>query len=163
MRPTMRLLTIFLLGSLLVGCGGSRVKARGRLVKNGEPFVPNEKETVHVAFFPAGEESQSSDRSYVVKFNRADGTFLVSGADGKGLPPGKYRVTVALMKDRTDALKGAFNAKNSPLVCEVKNTSDEITVDLAAASKANSPADSAKGTRANPPADSAKGIRKSRS
>jgi hypothetical protein len=135
MSHFLRLSTVLLIGCLLTGCGQDRVKARGRLLKSGQPFVPSEKEIVHVALFPAGEGSDASARSYVAMFNRQDGTFKVTGADGKGLPPGKYRVAVSLMKEHKDELKGAFNVQNSPVVCEVSSASSEITVDLATPSK----------------------------
>ena len=134
MNLFLRLLVVMLLGCFLAGCDGSQVKARGRLVKSGQPFVPSDKEVVHVAFFPAGEES-ASDKSYIVKFNRQDGTFQVVGTDGKGLPPGKYRVTVSVVKDHEDTFKGAFNVKNSPFLCDVSSGSSEITVDLDTPSK----------------------------
>lgn len=152
MHSVTRLLTVVLLSLLVVGCGASRIKARGRLVQKGEPFVPGEKDgVVHVAFFPDGQQSDDLSRSYLVKFNRADGTFQVTGADGKGVPPGKYRVTVALMKNHKDEFKGRFNAKNSPLLCEVKNASEEITLDLASV------------VDSGPATGPAKGARKSRS
>jgi hypothetical protein len=59
------------------------------------------------------------------------------GKDGKGLPPGKYRVAISLIKDREDQLKGSFNVKSSPFLCEVKSASEEITLDLATPSKAS--------------------------
>ena len=139
MNLYLRLLVVMLLGCLVAGCGQSQVKARGRLVKSGQPFVPSEKEIVHVAFFPAGEESASS-KSYVVKFNRQDGTFQVIGTDGKGLPPGKYRVTVSVMKGHQDQFKGAFNVQNSPFLCDVSSASSEITVDLDTPAKPAVPA-----------------------
>jgi hypothetical protein len=129
-----------LLGCLVAGCGPSRVKAHGRLFNNGQPFVPSEKETVHVAFFPAAEASDASAKSYIAKFNREDGTFQVIGTDGQGLPPGKYRVTISVMNDRKDQFKGAFNVQNSPFLCEVSSTSSDITVDLSTPSKPAVPA-----------------------
>jgi hypothetical protein len=134
----LRVLTVVVLAILLVGCGSGRIKARGRLVKNGEPFVPGEREVVHIAFFALNEDPKA--KSYVVKFDRQDGTFQVTGSDGKGLPPGKYRVAVSLIKDHKDALNGAFDLKNSPFLCDVDNSSEEISLDLATPSKAAAPA-----------------------
>jgi hypothetical protein len=136
----LRVFTVLLIGCLLTGCGQDRVKPRGRLVKGDQPFTPTEKQSVHIAFFAAGEASDASARSYVAMFNRQDGTFQVTGADGKGLPPGTYRVAVSIVKEHKDELKGLFNVKNSPVVCEVSRTSSEITVDLATASKPAAPA-----------------------
>jgi hypothetical protein len=133
-----RFLSVVLLLLLLAaGCSG-RLQPRGRLTKNGDPYLPGEHETVHLALIrvqdaaPAPEKSdQESSGSYVATFNREDGTFLVGGADGKGLPAGKYRVTVQIMKNKKDLLNGAFGAQNSPIVREVTGKADELNLDLA--------------------------------
>jgi hypothetical protein len=104
-------------------------------VKNGTAFLPTDEETVHIAFFPA-EEAGATSKSYIVKFNRTDGTFR---AIGKGMPPGKYRVAVSITKGRKDELKGAYNAKDSPLLCDVVSASKEITLDLATLTNATRP------------------------
>jgi hypothetical protein len=131
MLPAYRYVSFLMLACLFAGCGSNRVKPRGRLVKNGQPFTPAERETVHIAFFRSGEASDSSAGSYVAMFNRQEGTFQVTGADGKGLPPGTYRVAISLMKEHKDELKGAYNVQNSPFECEVSSASSEITLDLA--------------------------------
>jgi len=59
---------------------------------------------------------------------------------------------VSIIKSRKDELKGAYNVKNSPLLCEVLSSSEEITLDLATPSKA-----------AASPLQSVKTLRKSRS
>jgi hypothetical protein len=137
-----RLVSVLVLACLLAGCGSKGIQARGRLVKNGDPFVPSDAETVHIAFFPASETDTS--KSYSANFDRNDGTFR---AAGKGVPPGKYRVVVSIIKNRKDELKGAFNAKNSPFLCEVVSASGEITLDLATPSKSDTPAQPAKSVR----------------
>jgi hypothetical protein len=152
-----RVLPLLALVCLLVGCGRSGIQARGRLVKNGDVFVPGDAETVRIAFFPASEEENS--RSYLANFDPKDGTFQ---AAGRGVPPGKYRLTVSIIKDRKDQLKGAFNAKNSPFLHEVVSASDEITLDLATPSKTEPPVQSGK-TKSVGPAQPAKSIRKSKS
>lgn len=53
------------------------------------------------------------------------------GANGRGLPPGKYRVAVQAMKQKHDLLQGAFGPQKSPLVREVKGASLEVDLDLA--------------------------------
>jgi hypothetical protein len=148
---------VLLLVFLVAGCGPVRIKARGRVVKKGEPFVPSEQEVMHIAFFPASDESNDAGRSYVVKFNRTDGTFQVVGADGKGCPPGKYRVALRLIKDRKDQLKGAFDVDSSPFVFDVSSVADDITLDLATPSKPSS------AKKANNPAQPVQPVRKSRS
>jgi hypothetical protein len=131
----LRVLMVFGLACFVAGCGSKGIQAHGRLVKNGTPFLPSEGETVHIAFFPA-EDAGESSKSYVVNFNRTDGTFR---AIGKGMPPGKYRVAVSITKGRKDELKGAYNAKDSTLLCDVLSASEEITLDLATPSKSTAP------------------------
>jgi hypothetical protein len=131
----LRVLLAFGLACLVVGCGSKGIQARGRLVKNGTAFLPRDEETVHIAFFPA-EDAGESSKSYVVNFNRTDGTFR---AIGKGMPAGKYRVAVSITKGRKDELKGAYNAKDSPLLCNVVSASEEITLDLATPTKSTLP------------------------
>jgi hypothetical protein len=128
--------------AVAAGCGNGYVKPKGRLMKNGEPFVPADNEVVHVALFPvkdakvaapaaAPEGAAREAGSFPANFNREDGTFRVTGMDGRGMPPGKYRVTVQVMKNKKDVLKGAFGAQNSPLVHDIDSSSQELTVDLA--------------------------------
>ena len=130
-----RVLLAFGLACLVVGCGSKGIQAHGRLVKNGTAFLPTDEETVHIAFFPA-EEAGATSKSYIINFNRTDGTFR---AIGKGMPPGKYRVAVSITKGRKDELKGAYNAKDSTLLCDVLSASEEITLDLATPSKSTAP------------------------
>ena len=131
----LRVLLFLGLACLVVGCGSKGIEAHGRLVKSGTPFLPSNEETVHIAFFPA-EDAGANSKSYVVNFNRTEGTFR---AIGKGMPPGKYRVAVSITKGRKDELKGAFSAKDSPLLCDVVSASEEITLDLATPTKSTLP------------------------
>jgi hypothetical protein len=110
------------------GSGDGRFQARGRLVKNGAPFKLAEAEGMRIAFVPY-EAGESTFDTYVAVFT-GDGSFKVTGKDGKGLPPGKYRVTVEHLKKKKDLLKGAFSGKKTPIVREVTNSSTEIVIDL---------------------------------
>ncbi len=130
-----RLLACLVLAAMATGCGDGRFVASGRLTKNGEPYVVPENETVHLALVrvqdgtPSG-NSGDSFGTYVALFDKQSGTFRVTGADGKGLPPGKYRVTLEVLKNKKDVLKGAFGIDNSPLVREVTGKADELNLDL---------------------------------
>jgi hypothetical protein len=128
------------LGALLLvflgGCGSPHVKVKGRLLKNGEPYIPKENEFVVMEFVAAEEAKDGKEGSFVASFNREDGTFEVMGATGKGLPPGKYRACLQVLKKKKDILKGAFNAKNSPFLCTVETGKEELTFDLAKTGKA---------------------------
>ncbi len=110
------------------GCGTRMLKPEGRLLKKGAPFVPGDAEAVHVTFFPDVE--QPDHEPYPARVNREDGTFRVVGVDGRGLPPGKYRATVQIMKKRKDILNGAFDRTRSPFKIDLTSSTGEITLDL---------------------------------
>ena len=98
--------------------------------------------------FNDGSRTIPAGQAYMAVFKSEDGTFTVTGPDGQGIPPGKYRVSVTqeLTRDAidkinenvqrnqklfdrdTDVLKGQFGAK-SPIVLEIKD-STEVTIDL---------------------------------
>jgi hypothetical protein len=131
MRRTISLLIMpVALAVLLAGCGSGMLKTKGRLLKGGSPVIPAEDEVVRVAFVPMMEGQEKAKDYYMAEFNRTDGSFQVVGKDGKGLPPGKYRIAVEYMKQRRDMLGGAFDHKSSPLVREVTASTGELTLDL---------------------------------
>jgi hypothetical protein len=115
---------------LLAGCGSGRVTPRGRLLNKGAPYLPGDGVSVHIAFFPVAGEEEPTGEAYVATFNHEDGTFQVVGRDGRGLPPGKYRVCIQAMKMKKDVFKGRFGVRNSPIVREVAANTEELTVDL---------------------------------
>jgi hypothetical protein len=116
---------------LVCGCGGGdgRIKARGRIVKNGKPFQLGEGEGLRIVFYPP-EASGTTYDSYVAVFDKSNGTFRVTGKDGKGLPPGKYRVSLEHVKEKKDLFNGAYSGKHTPFVGEVSGSSSEIVIDL---------------------------------
>ncbi len=125
-----QLLTIFvaLICLWATGCSSGMLKPEGRLLKKGAPFVVGEGEVVHVTFFP--DEEQPEHDPYPARINNADGTFQVLGNDGKGLPPGKYRASVQIIKNRKDTLNGAYGRTRSPFKIDLTPETREITLDL---------------------------------
>jgi hypothetical protein len=95
---------------LATGCGGSSgtktVSVKGRLVaKDGTAFklqrpgnqpLPPGDPGIRVKFTRVGETPPGEDASYNASVNGEDGTFEVPGKANKGIPPGKYLVTVAI-------------------------------------------------------------------
>ena len=117
---------------LLCGCGGSgKLKARGQILKGGAPFTVPEEEYVRITFHPIPADGQRATNTYVAVYNHSDGRFTVVGADGNGLPPGKYRVAVEHERKRRDLFKGAYDAEKSPFVFDVDSSGKEIVIDLA--------------------------------
>ncbi|HZY86828.1 MAG TPA: hypothetical protein VFE78_18485 [Gemmataceae bacterium] len=140
MRPRLLCCLVLALAVLAPGCGPTRLRPRGRLTRNDTPFVPDAKETVHITFFPAKDQPAGGGEGEgcVALFNREDSTFQAVGRDGKGLPPGKYRITVQVMKNKKDEYQGYFGPAGNPFVRDVAPGGEEIVLDLKAA--ANAPA-----------------------
>ncbi len=157
------------------GCGSSdAVWVTGKLVKGGGVYSPPAGQTVTVTFLSmggtdaAGKSSQGGD-PYQAQYDPTSGTFEVPGPDGRGIPPGKYRVAVtqklereafdaekAKIKDRArtvrftrdaDMLENRFGLSTSPIIVEV-NGSEEVVVDLDSAPSA--PATSGPSGRGRP-------------
>jgi hypothetical protein len=142
MRKSSQVALGFLIIVLIEGCGTGHINAKGKLLKNGDPFKPGENEFVRLVFVPAAgdkEIKEGDEGSFVASFNAEDGSFEVTGANGKGLLPGKYRVCVQLMKQKKDLFNGAFNAQNTPFLCEVVTGKEELSFDLSQASKIADP------------------------
>ena len=129
-----RKIVVLMLCALAVcGCGSGerKLKAKGRVVKGGAPFTVSADEYVRVTFYPMAADGSQPKNSYVAVYDRNDGKFTVVGPDGKGVPPGKYRVAVEHERKRKDLLEGAYDADRSPFVVEVTSKSQDIVLDLA--------------------------------
>lgn len=142
MRKSSQIALGFFIIVLIAGCGNAHIKAKGKLLKNGEPFKPGENEFVRLVFVPAAgdrEIKEGDEGSFIAAFNPEDSSFEVTGANGQGLLPGKYRVCVQLMKQKKDLFNGAYNAQNSPLNCEVVTGKEDLTFDLTQSGNAAQP------------------------
>ena len=105
---------------LVSGCGPSG--PTGQVLKDGQPFVPGEGEFVQISFVSVAEAGEGG--TYVAGFNPADGTFAYSDKKKK-MPPGKYKVSVQVMKKHKDLLKGKFGPASSPFVFDIPPTQNE--------------------------------------
>lgn len=140
--------------SLLLGCGSEKVvPVRGKIVDKGQPYraqlnvnpdliPPGEEELaglVTVTFYPvqdenqpiANEEGEVEVGGYSAVVHE-DGSFTVPGPKGKGLPPGKYRITLQHLDPRTqqDVLKHRFSPASSRITREVTNPEAELVFDV---------------------------------
>ena len=129
-RPTLHVLSVLALVLLASGCGSGKYQTKGRLLKNGAPYVPPEGDIVRLMFVPIAEGKERVTDFHAAIFNREDGTFYAAGRDGRGIPPGKYRIAIEHLKNRSDIFKGAYDAQRSPFVREVTSSADEVTIDL---------------------------------
>ena len=99
---------------LATGCGNGRMNTRGRIVKGGSPFTVPEDDFVRVTFIPVMENGQNPVTCYIAEYNNKEGTFKVLGPDLRGIPKGKYRITVAHERKKTDLFKGAYDIGKTP-------------------------------------------------
>jgi hypothetical protein len=126
-----RLLVCSLIALAALGCGGNRlIQAKGRVLKDGQPYLAKDGEGLRIVFEPTDPPQGTRYDSFAAEYHPADGTFQVRGKDGQGLPPGRYRVALQLMKSKEDLLGGKLMGKKSPLTCEVTGSKDDIVIDL---------------------------------
>jgi hypothetical protein len=116
---------------LSVGCGdSSRINARGRVLKGGQPYLLPGGQGLRIFFVPLDAQAGTHFESFAADYDPENGTFEVKGKDGRGLPPGKYRVDLQLMKNKEDLLNGGLLGKKSPFTCEVTGSRDDVVIDL---------------------------------
>jgi hypothetical protein len=116
----------------VAGCGGSdgKMNARGRLVKGGNTLETGAADDLRVTFYALTPEGTTGKNSYLAAIDGKDGSFKVVGGDGKGLPPGKYRVCIENLGKRKDLVKSVHNTEASPFVFDIDSRTKEIVIDL---------------------------------
>ena len=136
---------------LLPGCGGSGhyVWVTGKLLQGGAPYKAPEGQSASLTFV-AIETQDASGRTikntdqYQADLED-DGSYKVPGPEGKGIPPGKYRIAVTqkmlreafeALKNKPkkmvrddDLLKDQFGPMKSPIVREIKGPID-LVIDM---------------------------------
>lgn len=114
------------------GCGPKNdlLPLRGRILKAGEKFEAGNLEIMQVIFVPILPSGEPPRDHYYANVNDLDATFVVAGKTGKGLPPGKYRVSLELMKQKKDQFHGRYDAVNSPYIFDVDGTTTEVVIDI---------------------------------
>jgi hypothetical protein len=152
MRMIVRSMAI-LCSLALAGCGSNpRIQVQGLLMKGGSLLKPPEGASTQVVFVAMDvkgdpERSIGVNEPFAASVNDEEGTFEVLGPDGRGIPPGKYRVSVtqkyrtkhtidrpkargeAPINRDTDLLDDRYSPTGSPLIVEVVD-STQIVVDL---------------------------------
>jgi hypothetical protein len=131
MRQSVCCAVVPLLAVLVAGCGDGRLKTRGQVLKDGTPYAVEETDVVRVTFVPLPDDGAKVLDWHTAVFKKADGTFVAFGKDGRGVPPGKYRIAVEHLRHKKDMLNGAFDPEKSPFVREVRSSADTLTLDLA--------------------------------
>ena len=124
----------FWLALIVLSCGCSSddklLPLKGRIVKGGSTFEPGPLEIMQVIFVPVPSNGEPVRDHYYANFNDTNSTFVVAGKTGKGLPPGRYRVSLELMKDRKDQYHGKCDAVRSPFVFDIDEKTKEVVVDV---------------------------------
>ena len=119
----------------LAGCSGGPklTKVKGKITRNNQPLNARNG-SVDIVFTPV--DAGLAYDTYPANYNQQDGTYEVPGKDGKGIPPGKYRITIHIMTApplpaEATQINNTYGSDNSPLVREV--TGEDINIDLAKA------------------------------
>jgi hypothetical protein len=95
-RPASYLLFVLVAAGCNKGDGPKGVTVHGRLVQNGHPLKVLPNEEIMVGFSPEGAEpGQGVTRAASTLVKPEDGSFTLTGRDKKGLPPGKYTVSLS--------------------------------------------------------------------
>lgn len=141
---------------VLSGCGGDKnvVAVKGRILENNAALktpegLPPGTPTVVIGFHPLSDDNETGDPQYAVVDE--DGTFDVPGPKGKGIPMGKYRISVKAAKSGAggsipkpppagapgvggpmgfqDRFNSAFSHERSPLIVEIDGPC-ELVIDV---------------------------------
>lgn len=144
MRTRFLCVALLVLPFALVGCGPSDVKVvvRGRLLENGQPFTadPSKVKLPKGAALPPGVQPlqimfipvERGETYIATVTDPASGKFEVTGSDGRGVKPGKYKVSVQINTGpgTPDALGGKYSPEKTTINREVKE-GEELVIDLA--------------------------------
>ena len=85
---------VLLLILAALGCGRVKfVKVEGRIVKDGQTYVLQPDEKLNLAFKST---EQPEIPVYLARIDEKDGSFVVVGPNGKGIPPGNYTIRMRL-------------------------------------------------------------------
>ncbi len=140
----------------LSGCGGAAkgLSVKGRIVENGSPLqastdgLPPGTRPIQIIFhqIPAG--GQVAGESYFCEVNTETGEFTVKDPSNKGIPAGKYRISVTVASPGkaagppgingpnpagvmgfSDRFRGAYDPQNTKLEVEL-TSSAQVLVDV---------------------------------
>jgi hypothetical protein len=126
MRSLTCLMTVSIACLTAMGCGNSGfINARGHIIKGGQPYLLPEGQGFRIFFMPEDTSGTRYD-SYSAAYDPEDGSFLVTGKDGRGLPPGKYQVDIQLRQGKEDLLGGRL----PPVPLEITRDNKELVIDL---------------------------------
>lgn len=99
------------------GCGSGPAlqKAKGQILVNGKNYRAGDQEQLQVIFYP---DEPTPKTTYPADV-KPDGTFETLGAEGRGIPPGKYRVAVANLGRPSFDIPAELSSPASPIIREI--------------------------------------------
>jgi hypothetical protein len=113
------------------GCGGGSPlqKAKGQILVAGKNYSVGPREQLQVIFFPDVEAPSNTYPADV----KSDGSFETVGMDGRGIPPGKYRVSISSpYGGGSVSIPPELGSATSPIVREIVIGQDSIEpIDIA--------------------------------
>lgn len=122
----------------LIGCGDGkppRVKFGGKVTDGGKPLsIPNGG-MAQISFIPLFDDpTKPGKRDPASSLIIEDGSYKIIGTDSTGIYPGKYRVTIKVMRTiDSDLLKGKFDETNSKIEREVTLSTSSFDFDISKA------------------------------
>jgi hypothetical protein len=124
-----------LLGLMLAcGCasGPKVVPIKGKLTNGGKSVLADRKNGITIVFTPIAEPGQGATTTYPAALDTDTDTFVVQGPDGKGMPLGKYKVSLTIITTNTtpeiNKINDQFSASRTPI--EIDVTGPEVNIDL---------------------------------
>lgn len=115
---------------VIAGCSGDgMLRPQGRLLKAGKMFIPDDG-NVQITFVPIPADGSAPKNHYWATVDDQKGTFVPAGGNKRGMPAGKYRVAIEVVKNKKDLLEGKYNDERSPYIFTVDASTREIVIDL---------------------------------
>jgi len=149
LHRALRLFLVVVTCCALGGCGGpggKRVVVKGKIVEGGKPLaLPGEEykrgmKSVEVTFYPLDESGKVASNKYPATGKAGeDGSFILDGDDGKGIPVGKYKAALAhrdsnyrSRKGQGDRWEGKFALDKSNFTFDIQGD-QEVVIDIGSA------------------------------
>lgn len=121
-------LLIFVTCALLAGCGPRMVQVKGKVTASGKPLKKDAWEIIQVVFIPQPEVEDKPSQMYAAQLEGS--SFQILGRRNRGIPAGKYRVSVMFTGGRRSGKKTENLATSSVAVIRDVNGKDEIVIDV---------------------------------
>ena len=114
--------------------GPTTYKVKGTLLNKEKPYTVAKGGGVTIVFIPIVAATAAFD-TYPTRMDPDDSSFTVEGKEGKGMPPGKYRVSIQQMVPGGPAaiseMNERFSDKNTPIIVEITDGKAPLVIDLA--------------------------------